>query len=127
MLRISVFIVLLTLYAVYSAVVYTRGTESSANIPAREYAHIVEGKQLYQQYNCTSCHQIYGLGGYLGPELTTAYSDPQQGELYMRAFLQAGGPRMPNFHFTKEQVDDIISYLRYVDRTAITYKIPSHF
>jgi len=69
-----------------------------------------------------ACHQIYGLGGYLGPELTTAWSDPRRGELYMRAFLQAGGRTMPNFHLTPKEIDAITAYLRYVDSTAVTYK-----
>lgn len=29
---------------------------------------------------------------------------------------------MPNFHFTEKEIDNIISYLKYVDATAITYK-----
>jgi nitric oxide reductase subunit C len=102
--------------------VYSKGTANLSFSDFAGSAKIMSGKQLFQKNNCTSCHQIYGLGGYLGPELTTAYSDPLRGELNMRAFLQAGGQRMPNFHFTKEEIDDIISYLKYVDATAVTYK-----
>ncbi|MBK8357424.1 MAG: hypothetical protein IPL13_19205 [Saprospiraceae bacterium] len=32
------------------------------------------GKLIWQDYNCNACHQIYGLGGYLGPDLTNVYS-----------------------------------------------------
>jgi nitric oxide reductase subunit C len=122
MFRILLFISLFTIYAVYSAVVYSKGTRDTVPYDAAARADILHGKHLYQQYNCTACHQLYGLGGYLGPELTTACSDPLRGEVYMRAFLQAGGTRMPNFHFSKEQIDALISYLCYVDETAITYK-----
>ncbi|MFZ1857100.1 MAG: hypothetical protein WAU29_07005, partial [Chitinophagaceae bacterium] len=58
----------------------------------------------------------------LGPELTTAYSDPQRGELFMKALLQAGGRRMPNFHFNENEISAIITYLKYVDATAVSYK-----
>ena len=110
------------LYLLYSIIVYTKGTEITHTIPADEQASITKGKVLFQQHNCTSCHQIYGLGGYLGPELTNAYSDPLRGELYMRTFLQAGGQRMPKFGFRQEEINALISYLKYVDATAITYK-----
>lgn len=123
MLKVAVFTGLFTCYILYTFTVYTKGTEdTAARLPAAS-ASIQKGKQLFQQYNCISCHQLYGLGGYLGPELTTASSDPARGDLFMRAFLQAGGTRMPNFHFSNAEIDDLISYLKYVDATAVTYKI----
>lgn len=122
MYRIIIFLCLFFTYVVYSVVVYSKGTENTVSFSPGESVKITYGKQLFQQYNCISCHQLYGLGGYLGPELTTAYSDPNRGELFMRAFLQAGGQRMPNFRFNKNEINSIISYLKYVDETAITYK-----
>ena len=122
MLKVIIFFSLFTTYVVYSAVVYSKGTENFVSANPAEAGKIISGKQLYQQYNCTACHQLYGLGGYLGPELTTAYSDPGRGELYMKAFLQGGGQRMPNFHFQKNETEALICYLKYIDATAITYK-----
>jgi len=122
MIKIVAFISLFVAYLVYSIIVYTKGTEKNIVVSAGEQMKIKNGSDLFQQYNCTSCHQLYGLGGYLGPELTTAYSDPGRGELYMKAFLKAGGPRMPNFHFKEEDINALISFLKHVDETAITYK-----
>lgn len=122
MIKIAVFLTLFTSYAVYSTVIYSKGTESNIQLTGQQAEKAANGKYLYEQYNCVACHQLYGLGGYLGPELTTAYSDPQRGEVYMKAFLQAGGSRMPNFHFKADEIDAIISYLKYVDSTAVTYK-----
>jgi len=109
-------------YLLYSFMVYTKGTENRIIVTALEQAAISKGKALFQQHNCIACHQLYGLGGYLGPELTSAYSDPQRGEPLMRTFLQAGGQRMPKFGFRQDEIDALISYLKYVDATAITYK-----
>jgi len=103
--------------------VYSKGTAGKISFSMAQQQNINKGKKIFQQYNCTSCHQLYGLGGYLGPELTTAWSDPNRGELYMKAFLKGGGPRMPNFHFKNDEIEAIVSYLKYVDSTAITYKI----
>jgi len=122
MIKIVAFISLFITYLVYSIIVYTKGTEKNTVVYSDELIKIKKGSLLFQQYNCTSCHQLYGLGGYLGPELTTAYSDPARGELYMKAFLKAGGPRMPNYHFKDEDINALISFLKYVDESAITYK-----
>jgi nitric oxide reductase subunit C len=122
MIKIVAFSSLFVAYLVYSIIVYTMGTEKNIVVSAEEQVKIKNGSHLFQQYNCTACHQLYGLGGYLGPELTTAYSDPARGALYMKAFLKAGGPRMPNFHFKDDDVNALISFLKYVDTTAITYK-----
>lgn len=124
MTKVSIFAGLFVSYTLYSIIIYTKGTANDVILPAAELAKVNKGKALFQQYNCTSCHQLYGLGGYLGPELTTAWSDKNRGELYMKAFLKAGGPRMPNFQFTNEEIEAIISYLKYVDSTAVTYKNP---
>ncbi len=122
MFKLGLLGVLLISYAFYSFAVYTKGTASTLT-PSPETQKVVSlGKQIYQQYNCGACHQIYGLGGYLGPELTTAYSDKNRGESYMRALLQAGGNRMPNFHLTTQQIDALIAYLKYVDTTATPMK-----
>lgn len=122
MVKVIIGLSLFGLYLLYSVMVYTKGTENNQTIPPDEWVSVSKGKELFQQHNCTSCHQLYGLGGYLGPELTSAYSDPLRGENYMRAFLQSGGPRMPKFGFSKEEIDALIHYLKYVDGTAITYK-----
>ena len=124
MAKIVIFASLFAFYLMYSFKVYTKGTENNMAVSATDHLQIDKGKQIFQQYNCIACHQLYGLGGYLGPELTTAYSDAARGELYMKTFLTAGGRRMPNFHFKKEETDAIISYLQYVDATAVTYKRP---
>jgi nitric oxide reductase subunit C len=125
MWKMACILLLMTLYVAYSGLVYTRGTSSDMYLPAAEQLKAEKGKMLFQQYNCIACHQLYGLGGYLGPELTTAYSDPSRGELYMKTFLRAGGPRMPDFQFNEEDINAIISYLKYTDSTATSYKTNS--
>lgn len=124
MIKIVAFISLFVTYMVYSIIVYTKGTEKKIVLSAEEQIMIKNGSLLFQRHNCTACHQLYGLGGYLGPELTTAYSDPARGELFMKAFLKAGGRRMPNYHFKEEEINALISFLKYVDESAITYKKP---
>lgn len=80
-------------------------------------AHAVDkGKLLWQQYNCISCHQVYGLGGYLGPDLTNVYSlrSPE----YLKAFIKNGTTIMPNFNFSDDEVDQLLEYLKDMDASG---------
>jgi len=103
---------LLTTFLLYSGGLYsflpvTRSTAS---------ATIDQGKQVWQKYNCTACHQVYGLGGYLGPDLTNVYSI--RGEAYTRAFLQNGTDIMPNFHLNDQEVDELLAFLKDMDASG---------
>lgn len=122
MVKIATFFTLFSAYIVYSVTVYTVGTKDTVQISDASMQQIAYGKSLFQQYNCVSCHQLYGLGGYLGPELTTTWSDPTKGELFMRTLLKGGGLRMPNFNLSEKEINGLVSYLRYVDSSAISYK-----
>ncbi len=106
-------------YFIYSGWIYNDATDYGTTMTKKqEY-----GKQIYHKFNCQSCHQIFGLGGYLGPELTTVISDQHRGEAYAKAFLlNGGGTRMLNFNFNEEQVEALLDYLKYVDANAFTYK-----
>jgi len=57
-------------FIIYTICIYFNFSQTNVriNAPAQE------GKLVWQQYGCNSCHQVYGLGGYLGPDLTNVYS-----------------------------------------------------
>lgn len=74
------------------------------------------GKMLWQKHNCTACHQLYGLGGFLGPDLTNEYS--KRGPDQIRAFLQVGNNTMPAYQMADEDIACMIAYLRQVDQTG---------
>lgn len=119
MKKIWVFSVLFLAFIVFSFWIYTDATDYGPAMTERQKL----GKKIYQNYNCQSCHQIFGLGGYLGPELTTIISDKKRGEAFARAFIEnGGGTRMPKFNFTKKETDALVDYLKYVDANAFSYK-----
>lgn len=114
--RLWVLIVLGVVFLIYSLELYIlpptqEGVEAevSDNLAAK-------GKILWQQKNCTSCHQIYGLGGHLGPDLTNVSS--QRSPEYIEAFLMSGTNVMPNFHLTKEEIEALKSFLKSVDKSG---------
>ena len=92
------------------------------DIPEIDLKAAAKGKMTFQKYNCAACHQLYGLGGYLGPELTTVISAPGKGKIYAKAILQKGTQRMPDFKLNDEEIKDLIAYLVAVDASAVTYK-----
>lgn len=106
---------LLSIFSVYNYFIYT--SEGHPNsIVLRPIA--LEGQALWQQNNCWSCHQVYGLGGYLGPDLTNIYSHPNKGADYIKAFLNSGVGAMPKFDFSEEQKDALVAFLQQVDSTG---------
>jgi len=122
MTKIIIACLLFVAFVIYSGFIYTSGTANNIRMTGREKKLAEMGKQIYQQYNCQACHQLYGLGGYLGPDLTTAYSNPHRGKMLIKAMLVSGGARMPVFHFNDEQIEAITAYLKYVDTTATPIK-----
>lgn len=105
----------------YSLLVYTLGTSSDSVAPPIT-AEARVGKTLFQENNCIACHQICGLGGYMGPDLTNANSRPN-GPAIIRAFLQAGTARMPNYNFNESEIESLAAYLQYVD-VSVKYPQP---
>src|SRR5690348_13049449 len=69
---------------------------------------VVEGKRLWQHYDCNDCHTILGIGGYYAPDVTKSYSE--RGEAWLRKFLEnpgamyTSGRQMPNFHLSSAQI-----------------------
>ncbi len=109
-------------FAVYSAYVWTAGTD----IPqSRPLGHQVQaGLALSQEMNCIACHQWYGLGGHMGPDLTNVVSAPDKGVDYARAFIENGTSKMPDYNLSEGQVDALVQFLEFVDSSG-TYP-PKH-
>jgi nitric oxide reductase subunit C len=114
MKKLFVISILLITYAAYSGWVYSSGTNSGIAMTSEA----IKGKHLWQTNNCQNCHQIFGLGGYMGPELTTVTADKNRGTLYAKAFILNGGNKMPNFHFNEAEATALIAWLTYVNTVA---------
>ncbi|MEI6748983.1 MAG: c-type cytochrome [Bacteroidales bacterium] len=111
--------ILVTSFFIYSIVIYTTGTSVDKGAKWRT-GQSKKGKLLFQQKNCIACHQIYGLGGFMGPDLTNVISAPGKGSFYIKAFLMNGTERMPNFHLTDTEKDEIVAFLTYTDKTGVS-------
>ncbi len=109
-------------FAVYSAYVWTAGTDIPQTRPP---GHQVQaGLALYQEMNCIACHQLYGLGGHMGPDLTNVVSTADKGVDYARAFIENGTSKMPDYNLSEAQVNALVQFLIFVDSSG-TYP-PKH-
>lgn len=105
------------MFIAYSAIVYTSGTENNSGKVISEDAKM--GKLLFQEKNCISCHQIYGMGGYMGPDLTNVIQDPGKGSNYAKAFLMTGTEKMPDFNFSDEEISQLIAFLGFMGADGV--------
>lgn len=104
------FILLSLLFLLYSLSIYLQPVESSRESFSREKAST--GRLVWQKYNCQSCHQLFGLGGYLGPDLTNLFAQPEKGEIILRAMLSSGTKQMPSFALADTEVVALIEFLK---------------
>ena len=83
--QLYIFTALVLLFLAFSASIYTREDVNGASPVAGS------GKLVWQKHNCQSCHQLYGLGGYLGPDLTNVISQVKDPNLCLRWYDPVSG------------------------------------
>lgn len=114
---IHVFITLCVMFLSYSFVIYL----TPLNIEEfSEFDKIkaAEGRMVFQKYNCQSCHQLYGLGGHLGPDLTNEYSRLNGNAAALRIYFKGGMKQMPKFNLTSKEEDALIEFLKSTDASG---------
>ncbi len=109
----SIFLFLILLFVGYTYFVYTEGTENVNSPEMNESA--IKGRMLWQDNNCSACHQIYGLGGYLGPDLTNVYRRYKDGT---KGFFNAGKGSMPKYNFNDTEQENLLEFLKSVNRSG---------
>lgn len=107
-------LLLLSVFFFYSGYLYLATPSSQQSLVEVPGAH--KGKMLWQEKNCVACHQVFGLGGYLGPDLTNVYS--LKGPVYIKAFIANGTSVMPNFGFSEAEMEDLIAYMKMLDASG---------
>ena len=114
----GILVTLSVLFAVYTVLVYGVGDRLDAD---RDNSGIRSGMRVWQERNCQSCHQLYGLGGYMGPDLTNVASLREEPRI--RTFIRYGTGRMPALAVSDVEMDHLIAFLKWVDRSG-TSKVP---
>ncbi len=75
------------------------------------------GRVLWHRYACQTCHQLYGQGGFLGPDLTNAASRVDSARLV--SLLRVGSGQMPALGFTDQEAVEMAAFMEAMDRPEI--------
>lgn len=110
-----ILLLLLTLFITYNYIIYT---DKTAYGEVKLTKKALQGEKLWLQNNCHSCHQIYGLGGYLGPDLTNVYSFRKHDEKYLKSMFNSGIKAMPQFNFNETEKEELVQFLKEIDQTG---------
>lgn len=121
---VLILLILISVFSLYNFNIYTSKTNYSS---VRLSKKGIEGENIWLQNNCNSCHQLYGLGGYLGPDLTNVYSAKGKGETFIKSILNSGIKSMPKFNFNEKEKEKIIQFLKEVDQTGYYPNLNSEF
>ena len=113
----NIFFILCASFLIYSFSIYLKplSIKNDARFN-KEKASI--GRLVWQSYNCQSCHQLYSLGGYLGPDLTNIISNPNKGEKIVRAMVKSGTKQMPAFNLSDNEMNSLIEFLKSTDASG---------
>lgn len=111
---LNIFFTLVIVFLLYSFNIYIQPSVLSNSNNSTDFSN---GKLVWQKYNCQSCHQLYGLGGYLGPDLTNEMSK-QNAEKIVKAMLKNGIGIMPAFILSIDEEAILISFLKGVNKTG---------
>jgi nitric oxide reductase subunit C len=80
---------------------------------------VVQGKRVWQKYNCNDCHTILGFGGYYAPDMTKAYK--RIGEIGIRervkrpeVILAKSWRKMPQQNLGDDEIERLIDFFKWV-------------
>jgi nitric oxide reductase subunit C len=112
---------LVVAYVGLSVVAYTDFPRRAPNPPLTDLER--RGLAVWRGNNCQACHQMYGFGGFLGPDLTNRVTEATP-DAEFRAILEEGAREMPAFHMTPADQEAVLAFLRAVNRTGQSQPTP---
>ncbi|MFV0304061.1 MAG: c-type cytochrome [Moheibacter sp.] len=116
----SIFITLIIAFCIFNVVVYALPEYSSSKEKEvnESDTDIAVGKQIWQDNNCHTCHQLYGLGGYLGPDLTNVVAKEGYTPKHIKSIVKNGIFQMPAFDLTEQELDELVKFLNEANRSG---------
>ncbi|MGZ3862101.1 MAG: c-type cytochrome [Bacteroidia bacterium] len=112
-----IFFLLCGVFLLFSFSIYVQPLLKDQS-PREPNEKMITGRLTWQKYNCQSCHQLYGLGGYLGPDLTNLFADSSAGSQKLRALTRSGIKQMPAFRLSEKELRDLEGFLKCVNENG---------
>jgi nitric oxide reductase subunit C len=80
---------------------------------------VVEGKRLFEKYNCNDCHTILGFGGYYAPDLTKVVQRVGEEGIRFRVkspekAFASSWRKMPNLKVADAEIESMIAFFTWV-------------
>lgn len=122
---IKIFLFLSVLFLVYSFSIYLKPLREKKIQTTEILKNTAAGKDVWQKHNCHTCHQLYGLGGYLGPDLTNVTAKPGYSDVFLKAIISNGMGQMPPFDLTNQEMEDLFVFLNAMNETGTAN--PQHY
>ncbi len=88
---------------------------------------VARGKEVWEVNNCVGCHSLMGEGAYFAPELANVFdrrggADEATFKTYLKGWMMAqpipapGRRKMPQFHLTDQEINDLAEFLIWTSR-----------
>jgi len=74
------------------------------------------GLRVWREQNCNTCHQLYGFGGYLGPDLTHVAQRVDEGTF--RQIVRGGVGPMPAIALDDDSLSALYAFLSEMDASG---------
>ncbi|MFO0752592.1 MAG: cytochrome c [Thermodesulfovibrionales bacterium] len=80
---------------------------------------VIEGKRVFEKYNCNDCHTILGFGGYYAPDLTKVVQRTGEDGIRFRvkspetAFANSWR-KMPQQHVSDAEIESLIAFFTWI-------------
>src|SRR3989304_6896700 len=80
---------------------------------------VVEGKRVWQKYNCNDCHTILGFGGYYAPDMTKVYrrigkEGIEQVVKKPEVAFAKSWRKMPQQKLQDKEVENLVAFFKWV-------------
>jgi len=118
-LRKAMMASLLACFVGQTVLVYTDET-ADRTPPLSELA--LEGRHIWHDYNCQACHQLYGFGGFLGPDLTNAGPRLAASDHLTKVLTEGpneGISQMPAFWMNEDQIAALEQFFIELNETGV--------